>query len=215
MDRVNATIEFLKQSMDASDYFAEKPFNKRYRFEHSLRVANIGKTIARNEGIDEDALVVACLLHDISYCEIFPNGKDDVVNHGRFSARIARPYIESLGFEKSIAEQMLYGIAIHVDGKSDFPGENTVLVQSVSDADNIDRFGAYRMHENLVFHDFLNQPLDWQINKCTEQISSLSKYERMRFSTPTATKMWCDTVKIQLDYYKALLAQLEKSSSVL
>lgn len=215
MNRVQLTMGFLKEKFDSSDYFAKNPYNRKYRMEHTIRVANIGKKIAENENLDVDALVVACLLHDVSYCEVFPNGKDDVVNHGRFSARIARPFVEGLGFDDSLTNQILYGIAIHVDGKSDFSGEMTALVQSVSDADNIDRFGLYRLHENLQYRDFLNQPLDWQKNMCNEQISSLTKYERMKFATPTATKMWVDTVRDQLGFYQTLLGQLENSSQII
>jgi len=215
VDRINATIDFMTMKLNASEYYADRPYDKKYRIEHSIRVGNIGKTIAENEGFDVEAMVVACLLHDISYCEVFPNGRDDVVNHGRFSARIARPFIEQLGFEERIADQMLYGIAIHVDGKSDFSGENTSFVQSISDADNIDRFGYYRLHENLNYRDFLNQPLDWQLGMCTEQINSLKKYERMKFATDTATRMWIDTVKNQLHFYQALLTQLENSKGIL
>ncbi len=214
MDRINAALDFLRNKMDASEYYADKPYDKKYRLEHTIRVANIGKTIAENEGFDVDALIVACLLHDVSYCETFRNGKDDVVNHGRFSARIARPFVESLGFDESTVNQILYGIAIHVDGKSDFPGEITSFVQSVSDADNIDRFGLYRLHENLRFRDFINQPLDWQLNMCREQVANLTKYERMKFATPTATRMWVDTVRDQLHFYQTLLSQLEKSTGI-
>jgi len=214
MNRIETALDFLKRKMDESEYYADKPYDKKYRLEHTIRVANIGKVIAENEGFDVDALVVACLLHDISYCETFSNGKDDVVNHGRFSARIARPFVESLGFEERTVDQILYGIAIHVDGRSDFSGEMTSFVQSVSDADNIDRFGYYRLHENLRFRDFIHQSLDWQINMCNEHINSLHKYERMKFATPTATKMWVETVKDQLHFYQKLLAQLENSNGI-
>lgn len=215
MDRISVTMEFVRQKFETSDYYADKPYDKKYRYEHTIRVANIGKKIAEKEGFDVDALVIACLLHDISYCENFPNGKDDVVNHGRFSAHTARPIVESFGFDEKTAEQMLYGIAIHVDGKADFPGEMTSLVQSVSDADNIDRFGLYRLHENLRFRDFINQPLDWQISMCNDQIANLTKYEKMKFATPTATEMWVDTVRDQLGFYKTLLSQLEHSVGIL
>lgn len=214
MGRINAAVAFLKEKFENSEYYTNDHINKKYRFEHSIRVANIAKTIAKNEGFDVDALTVAALLHDISYCEVFPNGKDDVVNHGRFSARIARPFIEGLGFDRSASDEMLYGIAIHVDGKADFPGENTHFVQSISDADNIDRFGAYRLHEGLVFRNFLALPLGKQIELCRVNLEQLSKYEKMKFATLTATKMWLDNVRMQRDFYSHLLSQLENSLTI-
>lgn len=215
MGRINAALSFLKEKFEESEYYAADHVNKKYRFEHSVRVANIAKTIAEKEGFDVEALTVAALLHDISYCEVFPNGKDDLVNHGRFSARIARPFIEGLGFDRATCEEMLYGIAIHVDGKADFPGENTYFVQSISDADNIDRFGNYRLHENLVFRDFLAMPLGRQIELCKTNIEQLNKYEKMKFATLTATRMWLENIRAQRDFYTRLLAQLENSLTII
>ena len=43
---VKLTEEFLKRKFNESEYFADKKSEKDYRFEHSVRVANIGKEIA-------------------------------------------------------------------------------------------------------------------------------------------------------------------------
>ena len=37
-----------------------------YRLAHSYRVANIGKEIAKKEGLNVEDLMIACLLHDVS-----------------------------------------------------------------------------------------------------------------------------------------------------
>ena len=42
-----------------------------YRLAHSYRVANIGKEIAEKEGLNVEDLMIACLLHDVSYCTPF------------------------------------------------------------------------------------------------------------------------------------------------
>ena len=72
---VQLTTEFLKKKFDESEYFADKKSEKYYRFEHSVRVANIGKIIAEKEGMDSDAMVIACLLHDISIATNLPIGR--------------------------------------------------------------------------------------------------------------------------------------------
>ncbi|MBQ1316014.1 MAG: hypothetical protein IIY46_00885, partial [Lachnospiraceae bacterium] len=51
------------------------------------------------EGFDEAEMVIACLLHDIAYCEEF--GENGWNEHGRRGAAIARPYLEELGFRKT------------------------------------------------------------------------------------------------------------------
>ncbi len=69
-ERVERTEAFLKEKMDGG-FLASRPEEKNYRIEHSYRVANIGREIARREGFDETEMVIACLLHDVSYCEDF------------------------------------------------------------------------------------------------------------------------------------------------
>ena len=70
-DRIARAETFLKQKFDAALYLNAHPDAKAYRLEHTFRVANIGREIARKEGFDETELVLACLLHDVSYCEEF------------------------------------------------------------------------------------------------------------------------------------------------
>lgn len=96
---VRKTEEFLKLKYDNAIYLNKHPEAKAYRIEHSYRVANIGREIAVKEGFDETEMVIACLLHDVAYCEEF--GEDGWKEHGRRSAQIARPFLTSLGFLKT------------------------------------------------------------------------------------------------------------------
>lgn len=97
-NRITKTEAFLKETFAASAYLAAHPSKKDYRLEHSYRVANIAKTIAEAEGFDVTHAVIAGLLHDIAYCEEMTT-QEDRINHGRRSAAIARPFLESIGLE--------------------------------------------------------------------------------------------------------------------
>ena len=122
MDRflVEKTEAFLKETFDVSPVLNADPKRKAYRLEHTYRVANLGRQIAQREGFDETELVIACLLHDISYCEAF--GENGWRDHGRRSAAIARPFLERLGLPAERIAEICYGVAIHVDDEADFPG---------------------------------------------------------------------------------------------
>ena len=207
---VELAMDFLKKRFDESEYFADKKSEKDYRFEHSVRVANIGKIIAEKEGMDTEAMVIACLLHDISYINEFKT-REDSRNHGRYSAKIARPFLEEIGIEPEVIEDICYGIAIHVDDEADFPGERTAFALSVGDADNIDRFDAYRIFENLkwVKYDEMSLPeKNEHVNKIIERLES---YKNLDFATETGKKMWIEKLDYQIGFYKKLLAQIKNS----
>lgn len=81
---VIATLEFLKQEFHKSPYFQEHPSEREYRFNHTMRVANLGIRIAKGEGFNIEAMVLGCLLHDISYRDAF-TCEEDWLRHGSIS----------------------------------------------------------------------------------------------------------------------------------
>ena len=207
-ERVQKTLEYLREQFENSAYFKDRPAARAYRLEHSIRVARIGAAVARAEGMDEEALTVACLLHDIYYRETFPEGYD-IKNHGRDGARIARPFVRQLGFTDEVVEDICYGIALHVDDTADFEGRRTPFTLTVGDADNIDRFDVYRIYDNLCWKDFSNMTLRERLDWLEGLIPRLEKLRGMELATPAATAMWRDKVEYQLDFHRRLLEQMK------
>ena len=203
---IEQTEAFLKQKLDSGAYLNANPQAKAYRLEHSYRVANIGRQIARMEGFDETEMAIACLLHDISYCEEF--GENGWKEHGRRSAAIARPFLKELGLAADRIEDICYGIAIHVDDEADFPGERTPFALSVGDADNIDRFDAYRIHETLSHDKFLELPFDAKQDYVTKRISRLGELMELPMGTQAAAALWRERVGFYLTFFEKLSAQL-------
>lgn len=210
---VRKTEEFLKQKFEAAVYLNEHPEAKAYRIEHTYRVANIGREIAVKEGFDETELVIACLLHDVAYCEEF--GEDGWRDHGRHSAQIARPFLKELGLPDNRIDDICYGIAIHVDEKADFPGENTPFALSVGDADNIDRFDAYRLHEALNRDAFLQMRYEEKTEYLGKRLSRLRELSAIPFGTKTADALWQSRLDFYIAFFQKLADQLERSKSVI
>ena len=69
--RIEQAKKFLWEKLMVSGYFKDHQTDGEYRYEHSIRVANIGKTIAEKEGLNVENLMLGCLLHDVSYCMSF------------------------------------------------------------------------------------------------------------------------------------------------
>ena len=212
-NRIQQTEAFLRQKFDAAIYLNEHPEAKAYRIEHSYRVANIGREIAQREGFDETEMVIACLLHDVAYCEEF--GENGWLEHGRRSAKIARPFLEQLVLAEDRIRDICYGIAIHVDDQADFPGERTPFALSIGDADNIDRFDAYRIHETLMNDGFLGMEYDQKLDYTQKRLSRLRELPDMPMGTKTAQVLWRERLTFYIAFYEKLAGQLESSAAVL
>ena len=211
-EMIAKTEAFLKDTFAASTYLQNNPTDRDYRLEHSYRVANIAKDIAEAEGFDVTCAVIAGLLHDIAYCEEMQT-REDWQNHGRRSAAIARPFLESLGLNADAVNEICYGIAIHVDDKADFEWERTLFCETVGDADNIDRFDAYRIYETLEYLKFSEMGLEEKREKVVSTIDRLTKYQDMKLGTATAKDLWLQRLDYYIGFYEKLNAQLANSSA--
>lgn len=207
------TEAFLKDTFAASTYLQSHPTDRDYRLEHSYRVANIAKQIAEAEGFNAAYAVIAGLLHDIAYCEEWPN-QEDWQNHGRRSAAIARPFLESLGLSADTVNEICYGIAIHVDDEADFEWERTPFCETVGDADNIDRFDAYRIYETLEYLKFSEMSLDDKREKVASTIEKLARFKEMKLGTVTAKNLWLQRLDYYMGFYERLKAQLDNSTAI-
>lgn len=211
MLRLNKTADFLKTELyKLADYKDSIMRMAEYRIEHSYRVASIGAKIALAEGFDVEKTYIACLLHDIGYV-IDYDTKEDYRNHGRYGARIARPFLLSLGYSEADVNEMCYGIAIHVDDRADFEGERTPMALTVGDADNIDRFDAYRLYEGLHFRDYMNLPLEKQREHVQNTLARLPKLRALPCGTKTGETLWKEKIDYQIGFYRRLLHQIETS----
>ena len=209
---INKTEDFLKRKFDEGIYLNEHPDDKSYRLEHTYRVANIGRKIAQKEGFDETEMVIACLLHDVSYCEEFD--ENGWLEHGRRAAHISRPFLETLGLPEDRINDICYGIAIHVDDKADFEGERTAFALSVGDADNIDRFDAYRIHEILCRDGFLEMGFDEKAEYVSARIEKLKKFIDMPMGTQTAEELWHERLGFYIEFFEKLASQLRNSKGI-
>lgn len=210
---IKRTEDFLKRMFEKSDYFKAHESEKNYRLEHSYRVANIGKEIAIREGFPVEAFVIGCLLHDVSYGMGFDK-EEDWVNHGRYSAKIAREFLVELELDQDVIEDICYGIAIHADDKADFDGNRTPFAVSIGEADNIDRFDVYRIYDSLRYIGFEDMTLNEKQEKVLSILDKLNRYKQEKFATQTASKLWNSKLDFQIEFYSKLRDQLDNSCEI-
>ena len=210
---IEMTENYLKETFAASAYLNAHPAERDYRLEHSYRVANIAGQIARAEGFDVTWAVIGGLLHDIAYCEEMPEWAQRK-EHGRRGAAMARPFLEKLGLPEGAVNDICYGIAIHVDDEADFEWARTPFCETIGDADNIDRFDAYRIYETLEFQRFSEMCLNAKREKVTSTLEKLTRFKEMKLGTETAKKLWLQRLEYYIGFYEKLRAQLDNSSSI-
>lgn len=213
-EMIGKTEGFLKETFANSTWLSANPIDRDYRLEHSYRVANIAKIIAEAEGFDVTNAVIAGLLHDISYCEEMKT-YEDRVNHGHRSAEIARPFLESLGLNADAVNEICCGIDIHADDTQSFEWERTPFCETVGDADNIDRFDAYRIYDTLRWIKFNEINLEDKREKVVSTIDRLTGYKEMKMGTATARNLWIQRLDYYIGFYEKLKAQLDSSISIL
>lgn len=199
-ENIRRTIEYIKEKFQPESNDSKFV----YRYEHSLRVAAIGRQIAEAEGLNEEALTIACLLHDIGYIECFSD--EDYDYHGRISERIAKEFLESIAFDKEWIDTICYGIRIHTEEPEKRP---TAFEKSIANADNIDRFDAFRLYEGLRIQSIENMSSIEIIEFANARIERLTKNLSHKNGTMIATKMWQDKITYQIDYFKRLKSQME------
>ncbi len=208
------TKNFLKEKFEHAEYFAEHPEKATYRLEHSYRVANIGKIIAEAENLDATKTVIACLLHDIAYCEDMST-EELWLEHGRNSAKIARPFLEELGLSEDDINDICYAIAIHVDDKADFEWDRTAFSETIGDADNIDRYDAYRIYESLEYKKYSEMPINEKRELVTGFLERLEKFREINFATKTAAELWKTRIDFYIAFYERLKDQIEASEDII
>ena len=201
-ERLHRISEFIlarRAATEAKGATNFSAFDYEYRWKHTLRVVQYGRQIAEEEGADVEVVMAACLLHDISKFDDEEYG----VEHGRVSARIARPFLETLGYSEERLNNICFSIAVHVDDNADFEHPITIESKIVSDADNIDRFGAYRL---LLQNKDVAENYDALIEKAKGRLVTLRKYrEANSMGTAAGNKLFNRQLDIQINFFEHLV----------
>lgn len=178
-----------------------------YRYTHTLRVAQIGREIARAEGLDAEMVVLSCLLHDIGYVEC--KCQQDFEDHGRLSAQIAEAFLLGKGYDPVKTESICYGIRVHTQEEEARVRKANAVEETVSDADNIDRFDSYRLYKMLQA-DALDRLSCREIAELAGKREERARFLRsLPFATATARKLWNEKLDLWETFYGQLKVQME------
>ena len=193
--------EYLKESYEKrEDKEKLKPylFGVDYRWQHTLRVSQFGKVIAESEGADAELVVASCLLHDIAGFDVTGEKNQE---HGIIGADLSRPFLVELGYSPDQIETICYAISSHVNV------ENPLSIEAkiVSDADNVDRFGPYRILQWCVSDLENYKKLS---DKLKERIKRLEKYrENNPLETETGKQLFAEQLHLQILFFSEFVGE--------
>jgi putative nucleotidyltransferase with HDIG domain len=215
---MNTSNERIQKIADFAREYLEKSYAKRqdkdelkrflsgfdYRWQHTQRVAQFGKVIAESEGADVELIVAACLLHDIAWFDVTGENSRD---HGNIGAEVARPFLSSLDYTPGQVENICYSIASHVTVEN----PETLEANILSDADNVDRFGPYRILQ-WCFSDI--DDYEKLSDKLSERIQRLERYRANNpLSTETGKQLFAEQLHLQILFFSEFVG--EKSLTAL
>ena len=202
IERIKRIVDFVRErraAIESREHAPYTSFDFDYRWRHTLRVAQYGKQIAEAEGADTEIVMAACLLHDVSKFDTEEYGDD----HGRVSAKMARPLLETLGYAPDQVNNICFSIAVHVDDKADFEHPMTIEAKIVSDADNVDRFGAYRLL--LQFKDNAEN-YDALIEQAKKRVEKLKGYRSQQIpGTKTGEALFNRQLDLQILFLERMM----------
>jgi uncharacterized protein len=149
-----------------------------------------------------ELIVAACLLHDIAW---FDTTADKSREHGRIGAEKSRPILKKVGYNKAQIDNICYAIATHVDEEN----PDTFEAKILSDADNIDRFGPYRILQ-WCFADI--EDYDKLAAKLNERIHRLEHYlENNPLFTLTGQQLFAEQLNLQIRFFSEFVGEKELS----
>ena len=205
-DRLERIARFVQDRLrEAAGRDPGQGLDPEYRWQHTLRVSNYGRTLAEAEEANVERVLAACLLHDVAHFD-----RDDWQGHGRLGARISRPLLADLGYSPEETQSICHSVAVHVDGRADFEHPETLESKIVSDADNIDRFGAYRIIQWCAADEEDYQAL---VTRLRQRLRVLEDYrQRGVMETETGHRLFSRQLDLQIALFRALIEESELTS---
>lgn len=210
-DPVRATYEFVREVLEATP---ERP-DRVYRLEHSLRVAFWGKKIAEGEGWNPEPLVMACLLHDVGYCECMEIS--DFARHHLFGAEIAERFLSAIQYDMELSKSISHGIEIHAINAYDRDNEllqiATPFELSVRDADDLDRYDALRLCM-IAGGEVAEKSVDEVLKTCKRRLELAESSKDRICGTETARQYWLEMGMEHQRLYERLQRQMESTKEM-
>ena len=117
-------------------------------WDHVIRVWQLCRTLAKEEGADLDILEPAAFLHDIGRSQ--EKSADRLPCHAEVGSKMAREMLSLYGYPDSVIDQISHCIATH-RFRSNGPFPQSLEAKVLFDADKLDAIGAVGIGRAFLF----------------------------------------------------------------
>ena len=129
MDKFKKLEEIVQKELSSSAH----------DIDHTYRVMNLAREIAKYENANMEVVRIAALLHDIARVRE-DNDKTGNTDHAKLGAKMAEQILKDFGYPKNIIENVVHCIKTHRFRGKDIP--QTLEAKILFDADKLDAIGA-------------------------------------------------------------------------
>jgi len=141
-----------KIKSEASTYFSD--ISPSHDWLHVKRVANLAEELQKNEGGDQEIMMLSVYLHDIGRAR---EDNGEIKDHAAWGAKKAGEILSNQGYDQEVIESVQHCIEAHRYSNNIEP--ETVEAEILSDADNLDAIGATGIARTFSFSGESQQPL--------------------------------------------------------
>ncbi len=124
--------------------------------EHTFRVTDLAKKIAKNENADMNVIEIAALLHDIARVKE-DSDKSGKTDHAVLGAKMAEQILRRFNYPEKTVQNVVHCISTHR-----FRGNNapkTIEAKILFDADKLDAIGAVGIARAYIIAGERGEPL--------------------------------------------------------
>ena len=199
-------------------YMRETMADSAHDCEHVYRVLYNALEIAKEEDVNYDILITACLLHDIGRPDQIA---DPSLCHAQLGSEKAWQFLQAQGFDEEFSNAVRHCILTHRFRKNLPP--QTVEAKILFDADKLDVTGAIGIARTLLYQGTLTEPLyrhlpDGTISDGTHDIGQSFfreykfKLEKLydRFYTRRGAELAQSRRAIARDFYESLYKEVSR-----
>lgn len=193
---VQSACGYVKKLFDENPLHQEQ-YGFRNKWEHTKRVCVWADRLLQSEEADREVVMTAALFHDVGY--IYSG-----IGHPGYSAQICRRYLESVGCQRELIENVADIVANHQNkALLDRPGTSIEQILLI-EADCLDESGAMSILRDALSEGLAGAESYEKVYQRLCERSIARNPAHFHCVTESAKRFWAEKQKLYLQFLDSL-----------